>query len=142
MLERHQETLVEARASPHLTAKTSRPRLISRSKLLRGASELLETSRRSTSIDASPRSALASAPTECRAAPEKALSQTGTSEVPVFSCFEAGCSALFERLPDQVEDKLLIMIACNTAFPTDAGSFPVKRNTLAVSREVALHRKR
>jgi len=63
-------------------------------------------------------------------------------DVPVLSCFETGCSALFERLPDQVEDKLLIMIACNTAFPTDAGSFPVKRNTLAVSREFALHRKR
>jgi hypothetical protein len=64
--------------------------------------ELLETSPRSTSIDVL-QEALSRYPRRQNVGPrdEQALSQTGTSEVPVFSCFEAGCSALFERLPDQ-----------------------------------------
>jgi hypothetical protein len=65
--------------------------------------ELLETSPRSTSIDVL-QEAPSRYPRRQNVGPrdEQALSQTGTSEVPIFSCFEAGCSALFERLPDQV----------------------------------------
>ena len=59
--------------------------------------ELLETSPRSTSIDVL-QEALSRYPRRQNVGPRD---QTGTSEVPVFSCFEAGCSALFERLPDQ-----------------------------------------
>ena len=48
----------------------------------------------------------------------------------------------FEQLFEKVEDKLRLLIPCNLAVRTNARSFPVKRNTLAVAREFTRHRER
>jgi hypothetical protein len=49
---------------------------------------------------------------------------------------------LFDRLPEKVEDKLLMPIPRNPALRTNTRSSPSKGNTLAVAREFTLHRKR